>query len=84
MRRVVERALQAGEHAGHQVAQPVDHPYPISDQIGPVTSQNREVADLIGVGVDDCQVSAQTRGFGDDVSVLGVSGVFPVIETSRF
>ena len=72
VRGVVERPLQAGEHAGHQVAQPVDHPHSVGDQIRSMPGQHREVADQVGVGVDDRQVPAQAGGLGDDVGVLGV------------
>jgi hypothetical protein len=51
--RVVERSFQGGEHAGHEVSEPVDHPHPVSDQVGPVASQHRQVADQVGVAVDD-------------------------------
>ena len=72
VRGVVERPLQAGKHAGHQVPQPVDHPHPVGDQIRPMPGQHREVADEVGIGVDDRQVPAQPRGLGDDVGVFGV------------
>ena len=76
VRGVVEGPLQAGKHAGHQVPQPVDHPHPVGDQIRPMPGQHREVADQVGVGVDDRQVPAQASGLGDDVGVLGVGLAF--------
>jgi hypothetical protein len=59
VRGVVEGPLQAGKHAGHQVAQPVDHAHPVSDQIFSMSGQHGEVAHEVGTGVDDLDSSRQ-------------------------
>lgn len=76
---VVEGPLQSGEDAGQHVAETVDHPYPVSHQVGAMGGQQREVGRHLGGHVDHGQVASVAGGFGDDVGVAGVGlGLTPI------
>ena len=82
---VVELLFQGGKDAGHDVAQSVDHPDPVSDQVAAMRGQQSQFTGQIGHRIDHRQVAAQTQRFGDHVGILrirlalaGVSGAHRV------
>jgi hypothetical protein len=73
---VVEFLFQGEKDAGHHVAQSVDHPDPVGDQVAAVRGQQDQFAGQIGHCIDHRQVAAHTQRFGDHVGILRIGLAF--------
>lgn len=69
---VVEGPLQGREVAAEDIAEPVDHPDPIADQVGAMSHQQPQLGDQRGSDLHWGQVATVSQRLRDDVGVLGV------------
>lgn len=70
----VEGPFQGGEDPGEHVAEPVEHPDAVGDQVRAVGGQQSRIGCLLAGDVDGGEVPPQACGFCDHVGVPGVPG----------
>lgn len=76
---VVERPLQCREVAAEHVTEPVDHPDPVTDQVGAMSHQQPQFGHQRGGDLHLLKIAAVPQRFGYDVGVAGVGLGFTAV-----